>query len=235
MTVLVICAVEAERDAVVRNFGSASGIDVGQFGGVAVDTPAGELHAFSVGVGPVAAAIGTSVLLTSGPDYEMVASAGIAGGFRDRVAVGDVVLANLATYADLGVRVEAGFLSLRDMGIDQDSSLAFGDQRLIDRMQAARVLVGEVLTLSAMTGTEADADELARLGNPLGRATLERALGSADAFERRRAVSLLAPLPGSLLLLEHALADIDPDVRLSAAESLLRRAYRPYLKRNWAT
>lgn len=161
MTVLVICAVEAERDAVVRNFGSASGIDVGQFGGVAVDTPAGELHAFSVGVGPVAAAIGTSVLLTSGPDYEMVASAGIAGGFRDRVAIGDVVLANLATYADLGVRVEAGFLSLRDMGIDQDSSLAFGDQRLIDRMQAARVLVGEVLTLSAMTGTEADADELA--------------------------------------------------------------------------
>ena len=92
-----------------------------------------------------------------------MASAGIAGGFRGRVAIGDVVLADLATYADLGVRIDDGFLSVRDLGIAQDSSLAFGDQRLIERMSAApvTVLVGEVLTLSAMTGTEADAEELA--------------------------------------------------------------------------
>ncbi len=159
MSVLVICAVEAERDAVVRNFGPARDIAVGAYPGLAVDTPAGEVHAFGVGVGPVAAAVGTATLLAM--DYEMVASAGIAGGFRGRVEVGDVVLANLATYADLGVRVDGGFMSLRDIGIDQDSSLALGDQRLVDRMSAARVLVGEVLTLSAMTGTDADADELA--------------------------------------------------------------------------
>src|ERR1039457_2294584 len=93
----------------------------------------------------------------------MVVSAGIAGGFRGRVAIGDGVLADLATYPELRVRLEGGFLSLRDMGIDQDSSLALGDQRLVDRMAAgpATVLVGQVLTLSAMTGTDADADELA--------------------------------------------------------------------------
>lgn len=160
MSVLVVCAVEAERDAVVRNFGEVRVVAVGAFSGVAVDTPAGELRAFSVGVGPVAAAIGTSELI-AGVEYDLVASAGIAGGFRGRVAIGDVVLANLATYADLGVRVGDGFLSVRDLGIDQDSSLAFGDQRLIDRMSASGVLVGEVLTLSAMTGTDADAEELA--------------------------------------------------------------------------
>jgi len=159
VSVLVICAVEAERDAVLRNLGPVRDISVGAYPGLAADTPAGELHAFGVGVGPVAAAVGTATLLAAG--YEMVVSAGIAGGFRGRVDVGDVVLANLATYADLGVRVDGGFLSLREMGISQDSSLAFGDQRLVDRMSAARVLVGEVLTLSAMTGTEADADELA--------------------------------------------------------------------------
>jgi futalosine hydrolase len=161
VTILVICAVEAERDAVARNFGPTREVSIYAYTGLAVDTPAGELHAFSVGVGPVAAAIGTAARLTGG--YEMVVSAGIAGGFRGRVAIGDVVLANLATYADLGVRVEGGFLSLRDMGIDQDSSLALGDQRLVDRMAAgpATVLVGQVLTLSAMTGTDADADELA--------------------------------------------------------------------------
>jgi futalosine hydrolase len=160
VSVLVICAVEAERDAVVRNFGPTRDISVGAYPGLAADTPAGELHAFSVGVGPVAAAVGTVTMLATG--YEMVVSAGIAGGFRGRVEVGDVVLANLATYADLGVRVtDDGFMSLRDIGISQDSSLAFGDQRLIDRLSPAQVLVGEVLTLSAMTGTEADADELA--------------------------------------------------------------------------
>ena len=134
-------------------------IAVPPFSGLAVDTPAGELHAFSVGVGPVAAAVGTATLLAH-TAYEMVVNAGIAGGFRGRVEIGDVVLANVETYADLGVRVETGFMSLRDMGIDQDSSLAFGAQQLIDRM-GATVLVGQVLTLSAMTGTDADADDLA--------------------------------------------------------------------------
>ncbi len=57
--------------------------------------------------------------------------------------------------------LDDGFLSVRDIGIDQDSSLAFGDERLIDRMSASGVFIGEVLTLSAMTGTEADADVLA--------------------------------------------------------------------------
>jgi futalosine hydrolase len=161
VSVLVICAVESERNAVVSNFGAVREIWAQPFTGLAVDTPAGELHAFSVGVGPVAAALGTAALLAGNPDYEMVVSAGIAGGFRGRVEIGDVVLANVETYADLGVRVDGGFMSLRDIGIDQDSSLAFGDQRLIDRMKAGSVLVGQVLTLSAMTGTDADADELA--------------------------------------------------------------------------
>ena len=122
---------------------------------------------------------------------------------------------------------------------DPDREVRFAAARaLIAAGQPAAALpflIAAVSTQPALPFALDAADELARLGNPLGRATLERALGSADAFERRRAVSLLAPLPGSLLLLEHALADIDPDVRLSAAESLLRRAYRPYLKRNWAT
>ncbi len=129
MSVLVVCAVEAERDAVVRNFGRRAPVAVGAFSGVAVDTAAGELHAFSVGVGPVAAAIGTASLLVAGPDYDLVVSAGIAGGFRGRVAIGDVVLADQATYADLGVATDEGFLHVREMGIDQDSSLAVGDQR----------------------------------------------------------------------------------------------------------
>ncbi len=103
MSVLVVCAVEAERDAVVRNFGIPRAIASGPFSGVAVDTGAGELQAFSVGVGPVAAAIGTATLI-AGTDYDLVASAGIAGGFRGRIAIGDVVLADQATYADLGVR-----------------------------------------------------------------------------------------------------------------------------------
>jgi len=70
------------------------------------------------------------------------------------------------------------------------------------------------------------ADELSRLGDAEGRAHLNSAFASADPWRRRVALELLAPLPGATGVLERALADLDPQVRLSAAESVLRRFYR---------
>jgi len=163
VTILIISAVVAERDAATRHLEPAGPIAVGHYTGTCFTTPAGPVHAFSCGVGPVAAAITTATLLAIEPSYDVVVNAGIAGGFNGRVSVGDIVLADLSTFADLGVRTDDGFLTVRDMGFPQDSSLALGDQRLVDRISAARQLAsGEVLTLACMTGTEPDADELAR-------------------------------------------------------------------------
>lgn len=162
MTILIVSAVDAERDAATRHLSPCGAIAVGPYAGTSFSTPAGAAHAFSCGIGPVAAAVTTATLLALEPTYEIVINAGIAGGFNGRAAIGDVVLANVTTFADLGARTADGFVTVREMGFPQDSSLALGDQRLVARISAARqVTSGEVLTLACMTGTDRRAEELA--------------------------------------------------------------------------
>lgn len=162
-TILVISAVEAEREAVTRDLGPASPVVLGGVPGVQVETPAGAVHAFASGVGPVAAAVTTAMLLTAGPAYDLVVSAGIAGGFRRRAEIGDVVLADQVIAADQGAMTDAGFLTLRDLGLPGDGGYALANAELRARLASGpyRLLAGDVLTLSCMTGTEAKASELA--------------------------------------------------------------------------
>jgi futalosine hydrolase len=164
VSVLVICAVEAECDAVVRNLGPTSSVEVGAMSGVATETAAGTLHAFHSGPGPVAAAITTAVLLALGPGYDLVVSAGIAGGFRGRAEIGDVVLADQVIAADQGVVTDEGFSTLRDLGLPGNGGYAMGNAEHHARLALGpyRLLAGDILTLSSMTGTDARADELAQ-------------------------------------------------------------------------
>jgi len=158
---LVVTAVDAERDAVVRDLGPAEHITLSGMPAVCVDTPAGVLHAISAGVGPVAAATTTAMAMAAAR-YEFVASAGVAGGFRGRAAVGELAIAAEVTFADLGVRTDDGFLSPRDMGLAQESSVAVASGALIKRLLAGSMTVahGTILTLACMTGTETDAEQL---------------------------------------------------------------------------
>jgi futalosine hydrolase len=163
MTVLVVTAVEAERDAAVGNLSPSEPIEIGGYRGICVLTAAGALHAFHAGVGPVAAATTTTTLLALGPEYELVLSAGIAGGFIGRAEVGDVVWADQVIAADQGVVTEEGFLTLRELGLSGNGGYAIGDVGYRTRLSAGsfRLLGGDVLTLSSMTGTAERAAELA--------------------------------------------------------------------------
>jgi futalosine hydrolase len=163
VSVLVICAVEAERDAVVRNLGPTTPAEVAGLSGVTVDTAAGTLQVFHSGPGPVAAAITTATLLALGPGCELVVSAGIAGGFRGRAEIGDVVLADQVVAADQGVVTDEGFSTLRDLGLPGNGGYAMANSEHRARLAAGpyRLRAGDVLTLSCMTGTDARATELA--------------------------------------------------------------------------
>jgi futalosine hydrolase len=115
------------------------------------------------GVGPVAAATMTARALAT-DDYSHVISAGIAGALPGRANVGDVVVARSTIAADLGCRTDDGFLTLADMGLEQQCQLEFPDaSSWRDRLDAADVpaVVGDVLTLSCMTGTDHEAAQLA--------------------------------------------------------------------------
>jgi futalosine hydrolase len=117
------------------------------------------------GVGPADAAATTATLLALGA-YDVVVSAGLAGGFAGRAKVGDIVVADTMTVADLGCRTDGGFLPLRDLGLDYESRRPLpGATEWRERLFRAGIGVvsGEVLTLSSMTGTQARGDELAEL------------------------------------------------------------------------
>ena len=147
MRVLVMTAVSAERDAVLRGLHSDTRFDV-----------------LVAGVGSVVAAVNTAKALATS-EYSLVICAGIGGGFSGRAEVGSLVLANEIIVADLGAETPEGFCSLDELG--------FGLTRvqinatLVDRVArallTAKLLVntGPVLTVSTVTGTAERALELA--------------------------------------------------------------------------
>ncbi|MFG1673982.1 futalosine hydrolase [Micromonospora sp. NPDC049282] len=124
-----------------------------------------------VGVGPAVAAAATARLLAlaevAGRPYRAVVSAGIAGGFVGRVAVGGTVLADRSVAADLGAESPAGFIPVEELGMPPEL-LGVGrtvpsDPTLLVALRAAlpAATVGTVLTVSTVTGAAASAAALA--------------------------------------------------------------------------
>lgn len=147
MRVLIMTAVLAERDAVLRGINSDTRFDV-----------------LVAGVGPTAAAANTAKALATA-EYGLVVSAGIGGGFTGRVEVGSLVVASAIVAADLGVETPEGFSSLDELGfgstrIQVDASLV---NRVTEALRATGLAVstGPVLTVSTVTGTVASAAEMA--------------------------------------------------------------------------
>jgi len=151
--VLVMAAVEAEREALLRGLGAAGGFD-----------------AALAGVGPASAAAATARLLAEaqarGTGYALVISAGIAGGFAERAPVGSLVVADEIVAADLGAETPEGFASVDELGFGSTRIAADGPlaARAAEALAAAGLAVctGPVVTVSTVTGTAAAAAELAR-------------------------------------------------------------------------
>lgn len=157
LRILVVTAVEAERDAVLA--GLAGQPAVGAVHGLPVHralTAAGLLDVVSGGVGPVAAAVSTGCLLRQ--PYDLVVSAGLAGGFA-AAAVGAVVVADAVVHADLGAETAEGFVSMADLGwgtvrhpVPPGLAAEFG--------RRTSAVTGAVLTVSTVTGSRQRADQL---------------------------------------------------------------------------
>jgi futalosine hydrolase len=137
--ILVVTAVDAERDAVRKGLPDGCAVEV-----------------VAVGVGPAAAAAGTAWYLARAPrPVHRVVLCGIAGGFRSRSTEGQIVVATRSVAADLGADGPDGFIPLDVLGFGTTS------------LPAAPVAVpgavtGAILTVSTVTGTAETADTLAR-------------------------------------------------------------------------
>ncbi|MEU1947673.1 futalosine hydrolase, partial [Streptomyces sp. NPDC020125] len=137
MRVLIVTAVPAERDAVVRGIG-ATAPEVAE-----LPVPGGTIHRLSpvpptgppltvdvlaAGVGPAAAAAGAAAALTAAAvartPYDLAVSAGIGGGFTTAhpnataqpapARLGSIVVADAIVAADLGAETPDGFAAVTD-------------------------------------------------------------------------------------------------------------------------
>ncbi|MGW7384650.1 futalosine hydrolase [Streptomyces sp. NPDC054794] len=186
--VLVATAVPAERDAVARAFATAAS---------EVRLPGAVLHRISgefacdllaAGVGPALAAASTATALTAaalqGTPYDLVVSAGIAGGFQPGAPVGSLVVADEITAADLGAETADGFLPVTELGF---GTVSHRPPKALVRAVAAATgaLPGEVLTVSTVTGTAARAAQL-RARHPRALAEAMEGFGVAEAAAAHR-------------------------------------------------
>ncbi|MBP2000364.1 futalosine hydrolase [Paenibacillus shirakamiensis] len=140
--ILIMTAVEAEQAAILRGWN--------------VNHESIQVEVKLAGVGPAAAAANTAIALASG-DYDLVISAGIAGGFAGTAEIGSVVVATTIEQADLGAETGEGFASVDELGFGSSRLPAHAalSTRLSEALAAAGIPVhtGPVLTVSAATGT----------------------------------------------------------------------------------
>ncbi|WP_339279250.1 futalosine hydrolase [Paenibacillus sp. FSL W8-1187] len=163
--VLIVAAVEAERDAVVRGLMKACPEEsCGEAEGPL--RRVGRYIVVAGGVGPAAAAASTALAIAGGPPLRYVVSAGIGGGFPGAAPVGSVVVATEIVCADLGAETAQGFASVDELGfgswrVKTDPEVA---EALAEALRQAGMAAtaAPVLTLSTVTGSGETAAELLR-------------------------------------------------------------------------
>ncbi|WP_105975142.1 futalosine hydrolase [Streptomyces geranii] len=164
--VLIATAVSVERDAVAQAFEGSAGIEV-----------------LAVGVGPAASAAATATALTTaalgGTPYDLVVSAGIAGGFQPEAPVGSLVVADEITVADLGAETPEGFAPVTALGFGTVTHTP--PKSLVrDVTTATGARTGTILTVSTVTGSTERAADL-RTRHPRALAEAMEGFGVAEA------------------------------------------------------
>lgn len=180
---LVAVAVQAEAEAVLRGLRDGARpvlLDRGELRR-SEHASGTEVDVLVAGVGPVAAAVSVTALLAQ-QRYDLVVSAGIAGGFAPRAPIGTIVVAEELVLADLGAETPDGFQDV--------AALGFGSvrhtpppgvvRRAADALDAA---TGTVLTVSTVTGSAERAAELT-VRHPHAVAEAMEGYGVAEAAAR---------------------------------------------------
>lgn len=170
--VLVMTAVEAEREAVLRGLNGDTRFAVA-LAGVGPAQAAARTAAALAGRSLAAGGSGSSDLDRgeaadgSLPGFDLVICAGIGGGFEGIAPVGSLAAATEIVAADLGAESPEGFLTVDELG--------FGTARFkTDRERTERLLSawrsaglpacgGPILTVSTVTGTASTAAARSRL------------------------------------------------------------------------
>lgn len=168
--ILIVTAVEIEREAILRGLGGETE----------------RVKVIAAGVGPVVSAVQTVLELREN-SVDLVIIAGVAGGFVGRAEVGSLVVANQIVAADLGAESPDGFIRIDELGfgsgkIQVEEKRANQIYRTLLQAEMP-VAIGTILTLSTITGVIETADRLASY-YPEARAEAMEGFGIATAADQ---------------------------------------------------
>ncbi|RSS50525.1 futalosine hydrolase [Streptomyces sp. WAC01280] len=203
--ILIVTAVAAEADSVAAGLGRDTPVTAGDTAWEPVALPGGltlRRHAEGVdllvgGVGPaaVAAATGTALAYAALADasladatartpYDLVVSAGIAGGFAPHAPIGTIVVSEAIVAADLGAETPDGYLAVEELGFGRSvhpvPHALTGPLAAALRAAGRPHTVAPVLTVSTVTGTAGRTAELAGR-HPAAAAEAMEGFGVAEA------------------------------------------------------
>jgi futalosine hydrolase len=206
--VLVVTAVEAERVEVLAGLGMA-----------APDENAAVV-VVACGVGPAAAAAVAARHLEAGvrtaDPFDLVLSAGIAGGFAGRVEIGGLVVGTESIAADLGADSADGFRGVDELGFGTNRVDADPDLLRTLRRVLPEAVGGPVLTVSTVTGTarskdlveQRHPDAVAEAMEGFGVATAARVCGGVAFGEIRTISNAVGPRDRAAWRIPQALATL---------------------------
>ncbi len=193
MRVLVVTAVDAEREA--------------------IDLP----DVVAGGIGPAESAAATSAALAS-ESYDLVISAGIAGGFAP-LPIGAIAVASTIAFADLGTQSDAGFAPLPSAAAHYE----VGPKLAVELADRTGGHLGTIVTVATVTGTAAGADALlARYPDAVaegmeGAGVAAAAVRHRVAFAEVRAISnVVGPRDRASWRIAEALAALGPALHSAA-------------------
>ncbi|MCE7794036.1 futalosine hydrolase [Salipaludibacillus sp. CUR1] len=168
-SVLIVTSVEAEKEAILKGLQSDHRFQVE-----------------TIGVGPVAAAARTALLLGDN-SYKAVINMGVAGGIPSNVQIGDAVIASEIIAGDLGAESPEGFKPLEELGfgvsrLKCDNRIVSPLKKEINNNTDITVHTGAVLTLSTVTGS-AETLERLKMRFPEASAEAMEGFGAATAAD----------------------------------------------------
>lgn len=154
MSLLIVTAVAAERDAILSALAPDRGVACGQTPHDV--TQSGQFTVLVGGAGPAAVAAATSAALAHN-DVDLVISAGIGGGFG--VDLGAIAVAATIAFADFGAETADGFVPAGALGFGADR-YDVSAQLAVELSDRTAGHLGTVLTVATVTGTAERASTL---------------------------------------------------------------------------
>ncbi len=130
-----------------------------------------EIIPLITGVGSIATSWAMTKWLSANPKPDLAINAGIAGSYRDKIPIGDVVVPVSDCFADAGIETAGGFQTLAEAGFEDPDRFPFRAGKIIADNKFITLALKQLkpvkaITVNSSTGSQLTIDKLLKKFNP---------------------------------------------------------------------